>query len=124
MIGKVGRVTGRVGPGLVGEIMVSVRGGSEAFYAHPQRPDEEIEPGFQAARRLSLDTRGTSLQVSCVTKQGIPVAVRGVVIYKVGDDFVSIANAARRFLDQQNTVNDTIHELTCARSAAGSRSRT
>lgn len=70
-----------------------------------------VLPGFQAARRLSLDTRGTSLQVSCVTKQGIPVAVRGVVIYKVGDDFVSIANAARRFLDQQNTMNDTIHEL-------------
>ena len=35
-----------------------------------------VLPGFQAARRLSLDTRGTSLQVSCVTKQGIPVAVR------------------------------------------------
>jgi flotillin len=70
-----------------------------------------VLPGFQAARRLSLDTRGTSLQVSCVTKQGIPVAVRGVVIYKVGDDFVSIANAARRFLDQQSTMNDTIHEL-------------
>jgi flotillin len=70
-----------------------------------------VLPGFQAARRLSLDTRGTSLQVSCVTKQGIPVAVRGVVIYKVGDDFVSIANAARRFLDQQNTMNETIHEL-------------
>jgi flotillin len=70
-----------------------------------------VLPGFQAARRLSLDTRGANLQVSCVTKQGIPVAVRGVVIYKVGDDFVSIANAARRFLDQQSTMNDTIHEL-------------
>ncbi len=70
-----------------------------------------VIPGFQAARRLSLDTRGANLQVSCVTKQGIPVAVRGVAIYKVGDDFVSIANAARRFLDQQNTMNDTIHEL-------------
>src|ERR1044072_4134634 len=70
-----------------------------------------VLPGFQTARRLSLDTRGANLQVSCVTKQGIPVAVRGVVIYKVGDDFVSIANAARRFLDQQNTMNDTIHEL-------------
>ncbi|TQM04141.1 flotillin family protein [Pseudonocardia kunmingensis] len=70
-----------------------------------------VLPGFQGARRLSLDTRGANLQVSCVTKQGIPVAVRGVVIYKVGDDFVSIANAARRFLDQQATMNDTIHEL-------------
>ena len=47
MIGKVGRVSGRIGPGLVGEIMVAVRGGVEAFYAHPQRPGEEFEPGVQ-----------------------------------------------------------------------------
>lgn len=47
MIGRIGRVTGRVGPGLVGEIMVAVRGGVEAFYAHPVRAGEEIEPGAQ-----------------------------------------------------------------------------
>jgi flotillin len=70
-----------------------------------------VIPGFQNARRLSLDTRGTNLQVTCVTKQGLPVTVRAVVIYKVGDDFASIANAARRFLDQQDGVNGTIHEL-------------
>ena len=33
MIGKVGRVTGTISPGHVGEVMVSVRGGSEAFNA-------------------------------------------------------------------------------------------
>jgi flotillin len=70
-----------------------------------------VLPGFQTARRLSLDTRGANLQVSCVTKQGLPVSVRAVVIYKVGDDFTSIANAARRFLDQQDQMNNTIHEL-------------
>ena len=70
-----------------------------------------VVPGFQTARRLSLDTRGANLQVSCVTKQGLPVSVRAVVIYKVGDDFTSIANAARRFLDQQDQMNNTIHEL-------------
>src|SRR5690349_12876246 len=70
-----------------------------------------VLPGFQTARRLSLDTRGTNLQVTCVTKQGLPVTVRAVVIYKVGDDFTSIANAARRFLDQQDGMNGTIHEL-------------
>ncbi|PRY00988.1 flotillin family protein [Allonocardiopsis opalescens] len=70
-----------------------------------------VLPGFQTARRLSLDTRGAHLEVSCVTHQGIAVKVRGVVIYKVGDDFVSIRNAARRFLDQQQTMNNTIHEL-------------
>jgi uncharacterized membrane protein YqiK len=70
-----------------------------------------VMPGFQTARRLSLDTRGVNLQVSCVTEQGLPVTVRAVVIYKVGDDFASIANSARRFLDQQKGMNDTIHEL-------------
>ncbi|WP_055480993.1 SPFH domain-containing protein [Sphaerimonospora mesophila] len=70
-----------------------------------------VLPGFQTARRLRLDSRAANLQVSCVTQQGIPVQVRGVVIYKVGDDFVSIANAARRFLDQQDSMNDAIHEL-------------
>lgn len=70
-----------------------------------------VLPGFQTARRLSLDTQGAQLQVSCVTRQGLPVVVRAVVIYKVGDDFTSIANAARRFLDQQDQMNATIHEL-------------
>lgn len=70
-----------------------------------------VLPGFQAARRLSLDLRSTDLVVSCVTKQGIPVTVKGVVIYKVGDDFVSIANAARRFLDQQDRMDEKAHQL-------------
>jgi uncharacterized membrane protein YqiK len=70
-----------------------------------------VLPGFQTSRRLRLDTRSANLQVSCVTQQGIPVHIRGVVIYKVGDDFASIANAARRFLDQQDFMTGAIHEL-------------
>jgi hypothetical protein len=34
MIGKIGRVTGSISPGHIGEVMVSVRGGSEAFHAY------------------------------------------------------------------------------------------
>ena len=45
MVGKQGRVTGTIGPGLVGEVMVEVRGGSEAFYAHAQFPDEQFPIG-------------------------------------------------------------------------------
>jgi hypothetical protein len=45
VVGKQGRVTGRVGPGLVGEVMVPVRGGAEAFYAFAENPDEVIEVG-------------------------------------------------------------------------------
>lgn len=35
VIGKTGRVTGAVGPGLVGEVMLAIRGGSEAYTAYP-----------------------------------------------------------------------------------------
>ncbi|MBV8579467.1 MAG: hypothetical protein JO225_11895 [Candidatus Eremiobacteraeota bacterium] len=35
VVGKVGRVTGTVGPDRVGEVMLPVRGGSEHFHAHP-----------------------------------------------------------------------------------------
>jgi hypothetical protein len=45
VIGKTGRVTGSIGPGTVGEVMVAVRGGSEAFYAHPATPGERIRVG-------------------------------------------------------------------------------
>lgn len=45
MIGKEGRVTGKIGPGLVGEVMIPVRGGVEAFYAHPVVPQDEIPVG-------------------------------------------------------------------------------
>ncbi|MDT0467897.1 flotillin family protein [Streptomyces gibsoniae] len=70
-----------------------------------------VMPGVQAVRKLSLDLNETELQVDCVTHQGIPLKVRGVVIFKVGDDFVSIANAARRFLDQQRMMSERVHNV-------------
>lgn len=45
VVGRQGRVTGKIGPGLVGEVMVPIRGGVEAFYAYPSIPDEEIPVG-------------------------------------------------------------------------------
>src|SRR6266705_6074171 len=53
-----------------------------------------VLPGVQMVRRLSLDLREAELTIDCVTHQGIPVGIQGVVIFKVGDDYVSIANAA------------------------------
>ncbi|TDD57563.1 hypothetical protein E1263_23085 [Kribbella antibiotica] len=46
MVGKRGRVIGRIAPGIVGEVMLPVRGATEAFYAYPA-VDEEIEVGAQ-----------------------------------------------------------------------------
>jgi uncharacterized membrane protein YqiK len=81
-----------------------------------------VVPGVQVVRRLSLDLNETDLAVDCVTSQGIPVHVKGVVIFKVGDDLVSIANAARRFLDQQANMNARVHNILAGhlRSIVGS----
>ncbi|MEU6867465.1 SPFH domain-containing protein [Streptomyces sp. NPDC046876] len=68
-----------------------------------------VIPGVQAVRKLSLDLNETQLVVDCVTHQGIPLRVKGVVIFKIGDDMVSIANAARRFLDQQKMMPERVH---------------
>lgn len=45
MEGLQGRVTGRIAPGLVGEVMVRVRGGAEAFMAYAADAGEEIAVG-------------------------------------------------------------------------------
>lgn len=70
-----------------------------------------VLPGFQVARRLSLDLHSAPLEVECVTQQGIPVRVRGTVIYKVADDVRSIGNAARRFLDREDQMDGQIHDI-------------
>src|SRR5436190_11407638 len=70
-----------------------------------------VIPGVQTVRRLSLDLRESELSIDCVTHQGIPLGIRGVVIFKVGDDFTSIANSARRFLDQQAQMDQRVHNV-------------
>ncbi len=70
-----------------------------------------VMPGVQAVRRLSLDLHQADLQVDCVTHQGIPVHVSGTVIFKIGDDPASITNAARRFLDQQDRMDQRVHNV-------------
>jgi uncharacterized membrane protein YqiK len=47
-----------------------------------------------------LEAHESEMQVPCVSQQKIGLDLRGVVVYKVGDDYRSIANAARRFLDR------------------------
>jgi len=45
MIGKMGRVTGAITPGHLGEVMIPVRGGSEAFHAYAADGDDTISTG-------------------------------------------------------------------------------
>jgi uncharacterized membrane protein YqiK len=71
-----------------------------------------VLPGFQTVRRLPLGTKSTGLIVNAVSNQSIPLTVKGIVAFKVGDDQGSIRNAARRFLEQKDELMlSTIHEL-------------
>ncbi|WIV56976.1 hypothetical protein [Amycolatopsis sp. 2-2] len=40
-------MTGTIGPGLIGEVLLNVRGGTEAFYAYPADPEETLTSGTQ-----------------------------------------------------------------------------
>src|SRR3989449_11041158 len=59
-----------------------------------------VIPGVTKVRTLSLEAHESEISVPCVSQQKIRVDLRGIVVYKVGDDYQSIANAARRFLDR------------------------
>jgi flotillin len=59
-----------------------------------------VIPGLVKVRTLSLMAHESEITVPCVSQQKIRLDLRGVVVYKVGDDDRSIANAARRFLDR------------------------
>ena len=59
-----------------------------------------VVPGLSKVRALSLMAHEREITVPCVSQQKIRLDLRGVVVYKVGDDYRSIANAARRFLDR------------------------
>jgi flotillin len=59
-----------------------------------------VAPGITRVRRLSLEAHESEIGVPCVSQQKIRIDLRGVIVYKVGDDYRSIANAARRFLDR------------------------
>jgi flotillin len=61
-----------------------------------------VAPVKQKARVLSLALREAEIVEECITSQGIRLRVRAVAAFKVGDDQTSIANAARRFLSEQD----------------------
>lgn len=61
-----------------------------------------VLPIVRKARLLSLALQEAEIVEDCITNQGIRLNVRAVAVFKVGDDPVSIANAARRFLSEQD----------------------
>ncbi|MEU0525133.1 SPFH domain-containing protein [Streptomyces niveus] len=70
-----------------------------------------VLPVKQKARMLSLALREAEIAEDCVTQQGIRLTVRAVTVFKVGDDAVSIANAARRFLAEQDRMEELVGRI-------------
>ncbi len=82
-----------------------------------------VIPVLQKAQYLGLAADKALLEVEGVDAQKIPVGVRGVAIFKVGDDAQSITNAATAS-STPSTVRCTTScarssTATCARSRAG-----
>ena len=70
-----------------------------------------VLPILQKAQFLSLRASSAILDVEGVDAQKIPVGVRGVAIFKVGDDEQSITNAATRFLHDQGARGSTSSQM-------------
>jgi regulator of protease activity HflC (stomatin/prohibitin superfamily) len=65
-----------------------------------------VWPFTQKARVLSLGLRKAEIVEECITSQGVRIIVRAVAVFKVGDDHASIASAARRFLSEQDRMEE------------------
>jgi uncharacterized membrane protein YqiK len=70
-----------------------------------------VMPIKQKARFLSLSLQESEIAEECITTQGIRLRVRAIAAFKVGDDPMSIANAARRFLAEQNRMEELVGRI-------------
>lgn len=81
-----------------------------------------VTPIRNVVSMLTLAMQESEVAEPCVTQQGITLAVRAVIAFKVGDDPASIANAARRFLDDQKSMPELVGRIFAGhlRSVVGS----
>jgi len=70
-----------------------------------------VLPIKQKARFLSLSLQESEIAEDCITTQGIRLHIRAIAAFKVGDDPVSIANAARRFLAEQDRMEELVGRI-------------
>src|ERR1700685_4844658 len=70
-----------------------------------------VLPIKQKARFLSLALQESEIAEDCLTTQGIKLHIRAIAAFKIGDDPSSIANAARRFLSEQNNMEELVGRI-------------
>ena len=84
MIGRTGRVTGRVAPGAVGEVTLQIRGGSEAFYAYASVSGVVIDNGV----RVKVDDYQPPLTVFVSPVEPAPPGPQDTVARSVIQDTI------------------------------------
>jgi flotillin len=70
-----------------------------------------VLPILRKASFLTLAMREAAVTEDCVTQQGIALAVKAVIAFKVGSDNASIAAAAQRFLADQNQMDELTGQI-------------
>jgi flotillin len=70
-----------------------------------------VMPIKHKARFLSLSLREAEIAEECITTQGIRLHIRAIAAFKIGDDTASIANAARRFLAEQDRMEELVGRI-------------
>jgi hypothetical protein len=86
----------------------SKRRGNEAPFRIVTGRGSLVLPIIRKASSLSLALHVAEIIEDCVTVQGIKLNVQAVAAFKVGDDPASIANAARRFLTEQERMEELV----------------
>jgi flotillin len=64
-----------------------------------------VAPFRSRVSYLTLSMQEAEVAEECVTQQGIAVNVKAVIAFKVGSDFEGIANAAQRFLGDEEKMS-------------------
>lgn len=70
-----------------------------------------VVPVLRKASFLTLAMREALVTDDCVTQQGITLAVKAVIAFKVGSDHRSIAAAAQRFLEDQDSMDELTGQI-------------
>ncbi|SOD74433.1 uncharacterized membrane protein YqiK [Jatrophihabitans sp. GAS493] len=89
----------------------SKRGSAELQFRIVTGHGTFVPPVMQKARLLSLALRESQIIEDCVTRQGVRLTIQAVAAFKVGDDHQSIANAARRFLTEQERLEELVGRI-------------
>jgi flotillin len=70
-----------------------------------------VAPIVSKATRLTLAMQEAEVIEDCYTQQGLTLSVQAVIAFKVGDDFESIAAAARRFQGDQSQMSTLVGRI-------------